>query len=304
MENGEYKMKNIKYKMKSGKHNSNANTEVQEQRVDHSPFSILRSPFSILHSPFSTLIAAALFIAYLVMATGFVNRERQHIYCCTVEVTVCDSLRNRFVNAREVQQWIEQDHRKIIGTAIDSIHTQQLEEKLNARSVVKNAEVFTSIDGVLHVRVYQRHPIVRVLTAKGSFYIDETGYVFPFSPAHTPYVPVVTGNVAVSFKAGYRGEIPEADKLFRQIYAFSLFLQRHSFWQSQIQQLHIQNANDVEIVPRLGNQLIKLGALDNWEYKLKKLYTFYRTAMPTEGWNKYVQLDLRYSNQVVATVKN
>jgi cell division protein FtsQ len=252
----------------------------------------------------SLSVAATLFTVYLVVASGFVNRERQHIYCHTVKVTVCDSLLNRFVSAKEVRQLIEKDNRKIIGMAIDSIHTRQLEEKLNARSVVKNAEVFTSIDGVLHVRVYQRHPIVRVLTEKGSFYIDETGYVFPFSHAYTSYVPVVTGNVAVSFKADYRGEIPEADKLFRQIYAFSLFLQRHSFWQSQIQQLHVQNAHDVEIVPRVGSQLIKLGSLDNWEYKLEKLYTFYRKAMPTEGWDKYVKLDLRYSNQVVATIKN
>jgi cell division protein FtsQ len=252
----------------------------------------------------SLSITAILFIAYLTVATGFVNRERQHIYCHTVKVTVCDSLLNRFVNAREVRQLIEKDNRKIIGAAIDSINTRRLEEKLNARSVVKNAEVFTSIDGVLHVRVHQRHPIVRVLTAKGSFYIDETGYVFPFSHAYTSYVPIVTGNVAVSFRADYRGEIPEADKLFRQIYAFSRFLQRHSFWLSQIQQLHVQNANDVEIVPRVGNQLIKLGALDNWEYKLAKLYAFYREAMPDEGWEKYSKLDLRYSNQVVATIKN
>lgn len=252
----------------------------------------------------SLSITATLFIAYLTVAAGFVNRERQHIYCHTVEVTVCDSLLNRFMNAKEVRQLIEKNHRKIIGAAIDSINTRQLEEKLDAHSVVKSAEVFTSIDGVLHIRVYQRHPIVRVLTAKGSFYIDETGYVFPFSHAYTSYVPVVTGNVAVSFKAGYRGKIPETDKLFRQIYAFSLFLQRHSFWQSQIQQLYIQNINDVEIVPRAGNQLIKLGSLDNWEYKLKKLYAFYREAMPTEGWDKYVKLDLRYSNQVVATIKN
>ncbi|MDR2802111.1 MAG: cell division protein FtsQ/DivIB [Prevotellaceae bacterium] len=249
----------------------------------------------------SLSITATLFIVYLAVATGFVNRERRHIYCHTIAVTVCDSLLNRFVNAKEVRQLIEKDNRKIIGTAIDSINMRRLEEKLNERSVVKNVEVFTSIDGTLHVRVHQRRPIVRVLTAKGSFYIDETGYVFPFSTTYTSYVPIVTGNVAVSFKADYRGEIPEADKLFRQIYAFSLFLQRHSFWLSQVLQVHVQNENEVELIPRAGNQLIKLGTLDNFEYKLKKLYAFYREAMPNEGWNKYVQLDLRYSNQVVAT---
>ncbi|MDR3132624.1 MAG: hypothetical protein LBU42_01195 [Prevotellaceae bacterium] len=286
--------------MKKTKHN----TEHNEQRIER----VNNSPFSILHSPLqkvSLIITAILFTVYLVVAAGFVNRERQHIYCHTIKVTVCDSLLNGFVNAKEVRRLIEKDQRKIIGMAIDSIDTRRLKEKLNARSVVKNAEVFTSIDGTLHVRVFQRCPIVRVLTAKGSFYIDETGYIFPFSPAYTPYVPIVTGNIPTSFKADYRGGIPEADKLFRQIYSFSLFLQQRRFWQAQVQQVHVLNANDIEIIPRVGLQLIKLGSLDHFEYKLKKLYAFYREAMPNEGWDKYSKLDLRYSNQVVATkVKN
>ena len=116
-------------------------------------------------------------------------------------------------------------------------------------------------------------------------------------------MPVVTGHIAVSFKAGYRGQIPEADKLLQQIYTFGLFLQQRRFWRSQILQVHIQNINDVELIPRVGDQVIKLGALNNFEYKLKKLYAFYQAAMPTEGWNKYAQLDLRYSNQVVAKLR-
>ncbi|MDR3350026.1 MAG: cell division protein FtsQ/DivIB [Prevotellaceae bacterium] len=246
-------------------------------------------------------ITAALFLAYLTVTAGFVNRERRHIYCHSIKVTVCDSSLLRFVSAKEVRRLIEKDNPHIIGTAIDSIDLRRLEEKLNARSVVKNAEIFTSIDGTLHARVHQRRPIVRVLAETGSFYIDDGGYIFPFSPAYTPYVPVVTGNVAVSFKNSYRGGIPAKDKLLQQLYTFSRFLQQHRFWQSQILQIHVQNRNDIELIPRVGRQLIKLGPLDNFEYKLTKLYAFYRNAMPQEGWDKYIKLDLRYSNQVVAT---
>jgi cell division protein FtsQ len=246
-------------------------------------------------------ITAALVLSYLVVATGFVNSERQRIYCTAVQVRICDSAVNRFISVADVQKLIDNDTRKIIGRPIDQINMPELEEALNARSVVKNTEAFTSIDGILHIRVYQRRPIVRVLTAKGSFYIDETGYLFPFTSAYTSYVPIVTGNIPVGFKADYRGEIPDTEKLLKQIYAFSLFLDDNDFWASQVQQLHVQRANDVEIIPRVGNQVIKLGTLDNYEYKLKKLHIFYHKAMPQEGWNKYSKIDLRYSNQVVAT---
>ncbi len=248
-------------------------------------------------------ITAVLFVAYLVVATGFVNEKRQHINCCAIKITVCDSAINQFVNVRTVRQLIESDNTKLIGKPIEKINTRELEHKLNARSVVKNAEVFTSIDGVLHVRVYQRRPIVRVQTVNGSYYIDETGYLFPITTMYTSYVPIVTGSIPVSFKIGYRGEIPKEDKLLHQIYGFSTFLQDDDFWRSQIQQLYVQNAYDIEIVPRLGSQLIKMGSLENYEYKLEKLYAFYQRAMPQEGWDKYSRLDLRYSNQVVATLR-
>jgi cell division protein FtsQ len=250
-------------------------------------------------------ITIALFVTYLVMATGFVSRERQHIYCTVIKVTVCDSAINQFVTAQDVRQLIETDNNRIIGTPIDKINTREIEKKLNARSVVKNTEVFTSIDGVLHIRVYQRRPIVRVLTDNGSFYIDEKGYVFPFSPNYTSYVPVVTGNVSPSFKASeYKGDIPEKDKLIQQIFTFSRFLDNDDFWASQVLQVFVQNEHDVEIIPRVGNQLIKIGSLDGYEYKLFKLYKFYQEAMPNEGWDKYAKIDLRFSNQVVATRRN
>jgi len=138
-------------------------------------------------------------------------------------------------------------------------------------------------------------------TLAGSYYIDETGYLFPLTNVYTSYVPIVTGNISVSFKSGYCGEIPKEDKLLQQIYHFGSFLQNNDFWASQIQQLYVQTPYNIDFVPRAGNQLIKLGTLDNVEYKLKKLYTFYKQAIPQEGWDKYSKIDLRYSNQVVAT---
>jgi len=248
-------------------------------------------------------ITMLLFAAYLVAATGFVDKKRQHIYCSAIKVTICDSAINQFISKNTVRWLIESDNTKVIGTPIDEIDTRELEQRLNARSVVKNTEVFTSIDGMLHVRVHQRRPIIRVQTANGGYYIDETGYLFPTTNVYTSYVAIVTGNIPVSFKPGYRGEIPEKDKLLKQIYDFGTFLQNNDFWHSQIQQLHVQNSNDMEMIPRLGSQLIKFGSLNNYEYKLKKLYAFYQRAMPEEGWDKYSRLDLRYSNQVVAIVR-
>ena len=42
-----------------------------------------------------------------------------------------------------------------------------------------------------------------------------------------------------------------------------------------------------------------MGSLDNFEYKMNKLYSAYRSLLKDNVLDEYVTLDLQYSNQVV-----
>lgn len=246
-----------------------------------------------------TVSTSAVLAAYLVVSAGFVEMKQRDLVCNAVDIKVCDSLVNSFIRPADVSQIIAKDGWKTVGEPLLHMDVYQLEQLLNKRSVIKNTEAFTSIDGVLHIHVYQRRPIVRVQASAGSFYIDDSGYIFPLSGVHTSYVPVVTGNVPLSLSGGYRGEIPEKEKFLKQTYNFALFLDKNRFWQSQITQLNVQHAANVEVIPRVGEQLIRLGTLDNYEYKLHKLLAFYRKVEP----GNYAVIDLRYGNQIVCTRK-
>ncbi len=250
-----------------------------------------------------TAFISALLIAYLVVSTGFVEMRQHDLACNAVDIRVCDSLTNSFIRPADIAAIIEQDGVKTIGDKIIQMNIYQLEQRLNKRSVIKNTEAYVSIDGVLHIRVYQRRPIMRVQSPGGSFYIDDSGYIFPLSGVHTSYVPVMTGNVPISFAGGYRGEIPANEKFLQQTYDFALFLDDDKFWQSQVTQLYVKNATNVEIIPRVGEQRICLGTLDNYNYKLRKLQAFYRKACPAGEESNYSVIDLRYGNQIVCTRK-
>ncbi len=250
-----------------------------------------------------TFLTTGVLIAYLVVSAGFVAVKQQDLACSKVDIKVCDSLVNSFIRPAEIAAIIEQEGNKTIGEKMVRIDVHYLEQLLNKRNVIKNTETFTSIDGVLHIKVYQRRPIVRVQAPSGNFYIDESGYIFPLSGVHTSYVPVVTGQVPMSIPAGYRGKIPEKERFLNQVYHFALFLDNNEFWQSQVTQLHVDNANSVSFIPRVGAQQIYFGALDNYEYKLSKLMVFYRKACPAGEDNNYAVIDLRYGNQIVCRRK-
>jgi cell division protein FtsQ len=247
---------------------------------------------------------AALFLAYLVASAGLVADRQQALVCHSLQIKVRDSAVSRFITPAAVSRILARDAGKITGEYMANLDACHLEQLLNRNSVVRNTEVFSSIDGVLHVDVYQRRPLVRLQTPTRGFYIDETGYIFPLSGVYTSYVPVVTGNIPAGIAPGYKGPLPAREKFLQQLYDFARFLDKHAFWASQIVQVHVKSPSDITLVPREGREAIHLGALDGFEYKLGKLEAFYRNARPAGLKSPYSDIDLRYGNQVICKRKN
>lgn len=84
---------------------------------------------------------------------------------------------------------------------------------------------------------------------------------------------------------------------------FGEYIRNHEFWSSQIQQINILPNGELSLYMRVGDQTILFGGMDNMEYKFKKLEAFYRNIVPLQGWNKYSQINLKYSDQIVCTLK-
>ena len=99
---------------------------------------------------------------------------------------------------------------------------------------------------------------------------------------------IVTGNVEKSFA-------------MRDLYKFGVFLQNNPFWDAQIEQIHVLPGKDVELVPRVGDHIVYLGKLDQFEDKLDRLKVFYKKALNEVGWNKYSRISLEFNNQIICT---
>jgi cell division protein FtsQ len=86
---------------------------------------------------------------------------------------------------------------------------------------------------------------------------------------------------------------------------FGNYIQDNAFWDSQIEQIHVirdkNNRLIVQLVPRVGEHIVNMGTIDNFEKKLKRLKTFYKKAIGTVGWNKYETIDIQYDNQIICT---
>lgn len=244
-------------------------------------------------------------LAYLGTVFIFTDSMDNKIRCKSIAVEITNGDEIKLVSVDDVRSIVKTGGIPVLDQPLNKIPIDKIQKLLESKSYIKSVYVYTTGDGALNVKIEQRKPIVRVSTGQGGFYMDETGFVFPLSNTFTPYLPIVTGELDFPFSASYKGVLPANKKadFLRSIVDFAAFLQKDEFWNAEIEQINVAKNGNIELITCTGQSVVCMGSLHGYEYKLSKLLTFYKKVLPVEGWSKYKQLDLRFSNQVVATLK-
>lgn len=172
---------------------------------------------------------------------------------------------------------------------MERISTKSLERELSKHPLIDEAECYKTPSGKVCVEVTQRIPILRVMSANGqNYYLDNKGTIMPPEAKCVAHRVIVTGNVEKSFA-------------MKDLYKFGVFLHNNKFWDAQIEQIHVLPDQNIELVPRVGDHLVYLGKLENFENKLARLKEFYKKGLNRVGWNKYSRINLEFSNQIICT---
>ena len=146
--------------------------------------------------------------AYILYAGTTAQRLRAARTIGKVEIEVVDSSSMGYlVSGRMVRGWIAHSGIKTKGTAVDKVPLTQIEEMIARNGFVERVDAYVTYDGVLHVDISQRRPLVRLLVDGVDSYVTAEGYVFAAPRASSLYVPVVTGSYRPPFPAGYAGSV-------------------------------------------------------------------------------------------------
>jgi cell division protein FtsQ len=127
--------------------------------------------------------------------------------------------------------------------------------------------------------------------------MDSSGAKMPLLDKVSIRVPVITG-----FTSARRFNAADS-ALLNQVKKVARFIYTNEFWNAQVGQIDITAERKFELVPVVGDHIIKLGSGDNIEDKLNKLFVFYKQVMSKVGFNKYAALDVQFNGQVVAVKK-
>lgn len=231
----------------------------------------------------------------IVTLMSFVEIKKHTVNCTNIKILIPGA--DNFIEREEIDAILKQSQGQLIGRKLEEINLHAIEEKIKANPYIALATVYADMDGVIHIEISQRQPLLRVINLGGQdYYIDRDGLKMPVSPNFTANVLVANGNILEHFSGRVDTLIT---KMASDLYKTARFLKKDSLWDAQIEQIFVNDKNDIILIPRVGEQRIILGDADSLETKMTNLLTFYKKAMPQVGWDTYKTINIKYTNQIV-----
>ena len=238
-----------------------------------------------------------------------VRTVRVQTLCKEVSINIRYINTDIFITEKQISDIIEAPT-KLEKLPIEKINIAALKKLIEEQPYASKVDVKTSIDGILKISILQREPITRVFNQDGdSFYIDREGVLLPIINGTSSRLITASGFIAQKYTTEGRFKLSDkksdsielaSNPLFK-IFKMASFIDNKPFLKAMVEQIFINNKNEIEIIPKAGDQIIVFGDIDQMDEKFSYLRAFYRSAMNNGGWNKYATINLKYKNQVVCS---
>lgn len=217
--------------------------------------------------------------------------------CSDYVIIIKGAQQNLFIDKNDVEQILKgATHESIKGKQVSSFRLHELKRMLEQNKWIREAELYFDNKEVLHITIDEREPVARIFTTDAnSFYIDSTGKILPLSDKLSARVPVFTNfpdKKILSVKDSL---------LLNDIKLTANYIVHDPFWMAQVAQMDITTDKTFEMIPLVGNHLVKLGNAENIDQKFRRLMVFYQQVLSKTGFDKYKVIDVQYKGQVVVS---
>lgn len=193
---------------------------------------------------------------------------------------------NLYLDEGAVNKLLIQNYGILKSRTQTEVALNTIEELVTANNMVKDAQVFLTIDGQLVTKIVQRKPIGRV-EGVSKFYLDDTGKHMPLSKLHSARVPIITGDVT--------------GRALEDAYVILEYINEDSFLSKNVIGIHIVSEGQYQLKFRLESFVVNLGGVENLNLKFKNFMAFYIKAAKDKTLERYATVNLEFNNQVVCT---
>ncbi len=226
------------------------------------------------------------FFGFLVLLWGslaFVTVQRNKVIKISELAFDISPKSDGFLTQEIVNKLLIQSEDSLFTRQKDMVDLNKIEMFLRNNKVIRNAEIYGSPQGKLHVRVQERQALLRVY-GKEEYYLDATAVRFPLSKIFTPAVPLFFGS--------------PNKKEQKQLIDLVAHFNADKILGKELVHLRMEEQNVVLGLRSFSFDVV-WGAFSQNTTKLEKLKRFcaYMQAHPDKSIDR---IDLRFDRQVVA----
>ncbi|WNH09275.1 cell division protein FtsQ/DivIB [Thalassobellus suaedae] len=193
---------------------------------------------------------------------------------------------NLFITNETVSKLLIQNYGAVKNVRKEALDLNKLENALKSNPMIKTAEVYVAVNGLLKAKIEQKTPIARVST-NASYYIDDEGFYMPLSTNYSARVPLVTGYV-------------EKNNL-KNVYTVASKINGDDFLKMNVIEIHQSFNNKISLKLRQCKFLVQLGDVNLLDKKINNLKAFYQKKQKEKALNNYSKVNLQFDNQVICT---
>ncbi len=230
------------------------------------------------------IIKYLLVVVLVVFLYSFTTERNKKRKITKIDIEFVDENRP-FVTLNTVNKLLIQSQDNITSINKETLDLKEMENRLLKNPMIRDAQVYLSVDGVLGAKIEQRTPIARV-AGSPDYYLDTDGMKMPLSKIYTARVPLISGNSKLNFE---------------KVTELLLKINEDPFMKNSVVGLNV--LADKKIILQLRKQDFKvhLGKVEGIEKKFQNFKAFYQKSKQDNTLKEYKLVNLEYLSQVVAT---
>lgn len=231
------------------------------------------------------------------------NITMKNLTISELEIDVQYKGSDKLITEEQIITAINKKYGAITNYKRKEIETEEIEEFLRTKNFVYSVDVYLNLLGTLKIEVVQNNPILRIVDVKSKqYYIDDEGNICDLIKNKAANVLIANGDIKENFK-----DLNKIDSIKTpityNIYTITQKIRQDSILNNQIDQIYYDKKIGFELLPKVGDYVIKLGDMSNIDIKLIKLINLYKEGFSEFGWDKYSEVKLEFEGQVVCVRK-
>ena len=235
----------------------------------------------------SLVILKFLFLLGLIaFLFSFTKKRNDNRKLNKIEVEFVDN-NSPFITHNTVNKLLILNQGKVTDIGKEALVLRKMEQRLLENPMIRDAQVYVTVDGTLGAKIEQRKPIGRV-SASPDYYLDEDGKHMPLSEVYSARVPLITGT---------------SENDFNELTTLLLKINEDEFMKKSVVGLDRKKDGDIELELRTTSLKVLFGKPEHIDKKFQNFKAFYKKTKEDSTLFGYNMVNLKFDSQVIATKK-